>query len=428
MNQRFLRLASGKLGVFASPGQLCWMKKVRRNSMKSTSRCIRVVALSCTLGALLALALPIAALGKTTSAVDYYNRGNAKKAKGDLDGAIADYNRAIELNPKDEDAYNNRGNAKDDKGDHDGAIVDFNRAIELKPKDEDAYYNRGNAKKAKGDYDGAITDYDRAIELNPKDPDAYNNRGVAKKAKGDLEGAMADYDRAIELDPKHEHAYVGRGNAKQAKGDYDGAMADFNRAIELDPKDAIAYNNRGNAKDDKGDHDGAMADYNRAIELDPKYALAYRGRGDAKNIMRSWTDALADYRRRCELSESGQDYPRLYIWLIRARLGETEAASKELSDYIGKRPATAAGDWVSKVAGHLIGNVTEADLFAAAASPDAKKDSGQHCEAWFYAGMKKLLAGDKKTAADYFHKCMATEQKTFTEFQLAQSELKALGE
>ena len=42
--------------------------------------------------------------------------------------------------------------------------------------------------------------------------------------------------------------------------------------------------------------------------------------------------------------------------------------------------------------------------------------------------MKRLLSGDKKTAAAYFHKCLATEQKDFTEYQLAQSELKALGE
>lgn len=41
--------------------------------------------------------------------------------------------------------------------------------------------------------------------------------------------------------------------------------------------------------------------------------------------------------------------------------------------------------------------------------------------------MKKLFSGDKKTAANYFHKCLATKQKDFTEFQLAQSELKALG-
>ena len=64
---------------------------------------------------------------------------------------------------------------------------------------------------------------------------------------------------------------------------------------------------------------------------------------------------------------------------------------------------------------------------SAAASPDKKKDSEQHCEAWFYAGMEKLLSGDKNTAANYFHKCLATQEKDFIEFQLAQSELKALG-
>src|ERR1043166_1930531 len=61
----------------------------------------------------------------------YNNRGNAKDAKGDLDGAIADYDRAIELDPKYASAYYNRGDAKDDKGDLDGAIADFKRATEL---------------------------------------------------------------------------------------------------------------------------------------------------------------------------------------------------------------------------------------------------------------------------------------------------------
>jgi tetratricopeptide (TPR) repeat protein len=66
-----------------------------------------------------------------TTAVDYYNRGNAEKAKGDLDGAIADYTRAIELDPRSADAYFNRGNAKKAKGDLDGATADYNRSREL---------------------------------------------------------------------------------------------------------------------------------------------------------------------------------------------------------------------------------------------------------------------------------------------------------
>lgn len=53
--------------------------------------------------------------------------------------------------------------------------------------------------------------------------------------------------------------------------------------------------------------------------------------------------------------------------------------------------------------------------------------TAQHCEAWYYAGMKRLLAGDKKTAADYLNKCLGTREKNFDEYILAQAELKSLG-
>ena len=57
----------------------------------------------------------------------------------------------------------------------------FDKAIELDPKDANAYYNRGLAKSELKQYKEAIADYDKAIELNPKDAAAYYNRGVGKK-------------------------------------------------------------------------------------------------------------------------------------------------------------------------------------------------------------------------------------------------------
>jgi lipoprotein NlpI len=83
---------------------------------------------------------------------------------------------------------------------------------------------------------------------------------------------------------------------------------------------------------------------------------------------------------------------------------------------------------VSKVAGHLLGKVPEADLFAAAKSPDPHKERCRLCEAWFYAGMKRLLGGDKAAAAADFQKCLATGEKTFSEYRFAAAELKALGQ
>jgi lipoprotein NlpI len=55
-------------------------------------------------------------------------------------------------------------------------------------------------------------------------------------------------------------------------------------------------------------------------------------------------------------------------------------------------------------------------------------NTGRACEAWFYAGIKRLAAGDKRTAIELFKKCLATDQKTFVEFGLAATELNMLGD
>ncbi len=265
---------------------------------------------------------------------------------------------------------------------------------------------------------GAVMAKDKPVE--------YFASAKAKYEKGDLEGAIADLDRAIAINPKYGDAYTWRGAAKGARGDVEGAIADFERAIAINPKDDAAYYNHGFAKQSKGDMVGAIADYDRAVAINPKYDKAYNNRGDAYALKRKWQEALTDYRHVCELNEKRQDYPHLFIWLMRARIGETEAAGKELSAFLEKRSNAASNDWVSTLGGHLLGTVTEEKLLTAAASPDAKKERGQKCEAWFYAGMKKLVAGDKAAAADSFRKSIATEQKDFTEYQLAGAELKAL--
>jgi len=139
-------------------------------------------------------------------AVTLNSRGLDKYNNAQYQGAIRDYDRAIELNPDYETAFNNRGIAKEKMGEYAGAIEDYDRAIELEPNYTAAFHNRGGANNQVGDYAGAIRDYDRVIELRPHFEVAFNNRGVAKEKMGEYARAIEDYRKAIDLKPNCVHA------------------------------------------------------------------------------------------------------------------------------------------------------------------------------------------------------------------------------
>jgi len=326
-----------------------------------------------------------------TSAV--YNRGIARLQKDDFDGAIADLNRAIELSPKTGDYYNDRGLAKLRKGDNDGAIVDFTRSIELDPKNALAYRNRALAKNIKKDADGALADYNRAIELDPKNADAYNNRGNIKKSKGDLPGAIADFTSAIGLNSNLALAYKNRGEAKQAKGDSTGAKEDLNRAGELDPQ-LVSKESNSNSKDYRllptptarasdesnadlvnrgiekvksGDLDGAIADFDRAIQVNSKDDSPYYNRAQAKRLKKDAAGAIADYTRAIEL---GSTNPAAYNnrGNARAENNDRDGAIADFTRAIELKPDYARAYYNRAVTKQAKGDATgaEADFKTAA--------------------------------------------------------------
>lgn len=132
-----------------------------------------------------------------------YNRlAHHKYEKGDYQGALVDYNHAIQLDPNYATAYANRGGLKILAfKDYQGALVDLNRAIQVDPNSAQAYINRGGLKAVTfQDYQGALADLNRAIQLDPNDIDAYNNRAFLKYHKlKDRSGGIADLQKLAKL-------------------------------------------------------------------------------------------------------------------------------------------------------------------------------------------------------------------------------------
>jgi tetratricopeptide (TPR) repeat protein len=194
----------------------------------------------------------------------YSNRGITKYKNGDYEGALADFNKSISLDPGFTLAYNYRGLVKDKLGDKDGAMADLNRAIEYVPDFPDAYCNRGSLKRELQDYAGALSDFTRAIQLNSYYVDALFNRGLLYIDIGDYEAAIRDYNTVIRYSPDYANAYNNRGIASICLGDNQNAVRDFDKALSLNPQFADAYYNRGLAKSNLGDTAGACADWKQA--------------------------------------------------------------------------------------------------------------------------------------------------------------------
>ena len=177
---------------------------------------------------ILLLLIPIISFGQK-KAERLLDNGDKKMIYGDFRGAIDDYYEAIlvvlKKGGKSDYAiymkthiYGQLGSALYETGNYKSSIANYTKAIELDPNFSDAYYNRGISKDDLEDYYGAISDYTKTIELDPNDAGAYVNRGVSKRKLKNYHGAIADQTKAIELDPNFADAYTNRGVAKYDAG------------------------------------------------------------------------------------------------------------------------------------------------------------------------------------------------------------------
>ncbi len=268
--------------------------------------------------------------------------------------AIADLEKAISLDNKYSVAYNNLGLAKFYSG-ADLGLTEFDKSIEIYNGYAETYFNRANVYRSIGSYDKAITDFNQAIKLHGTRAAYYNARGMAYFAKGDGIAAVKDFSNAIGQKRDYARAYYNRAytykkfpasasdeETPTAGGSIvaqiDKMKQDLDSAIRYNPIFADAYIERGKyvmgwlgipingySAEDLVKIRAALADFDKAVKLSPNSAEAFEGRASCNDSLGKKDLALADYNKAIELDP---DLATAYM----GRMGiYCEMGEKELS-------------------------------------------------------------------------------------------------
>ena len=206
------------------------------------------------------------------NAVLHSNIANLYFMKGESDAAISHYQSALVINPKPDWTsivaqtlgYIEQNVIKN----VDCAIANYQLANSLTPKEMDVYISLGSAFYDNEDYDNALIIYRRALELEPKNSKIHCNLGYLHWGMGDLDEAIKEYNLSIKYDPMYDIAHNNLGviyldDLVQLQK----AIDCFNKAIECNPNYALAYYNLGRCYALKGENIEAAKYFQMALDV-----------------------------------------------------------------------------------------------------------------------------------------------------------------
>jgi tetratricopeptide (TPR) repeat protein len=140
-------------------------------------------------------------IDSTKTEQEWFNQGLQQANQGDLEGAIASWDKALEINPFLSQGWHNRGSALSNLGRLHEAINSFDRAILLNADDLEAWNSKGNALYGLEQWEKAITCWDKGLKLQPNYYQGWYNRGSALDKLGKIKEAITSYRKALEIEP-----------------------------------------------------------------------------------------------------------------------------------------------------------------------------------------------------------------------------------
>ena len=126
---------------------------------------------------------------------------------GSQEDAFISLNKSINQGSRWAGDYINRGIIYYQRHNYRSALADYDKAVILAPKDVQCYYNRGVLRQELGDYNRALEDFTQALDLAPEQIEIYYQRGMVLLHLRQWEAARQDFQTIIDRYPYFLPAY-----------------------------------------------------------------------------------------------------------------------------------------------------------------------------------------------------------------------------
>ncbi len=266
---------------------------------------------------LLAIAIfCVSALAQENTAGYWIEKGNELVDNGSFEESLMEYDRAIQIDPENLDAWNRKAEilyALEQQA-YRNVLSLSERRIETNPRDARAWQARAVALLSLGEEEEANSSRKKALDIYDQEIRTHPENATAWFSKAELTAnrteALTAYEKVIELNGSMKiAALLTKGNILANLGRPDEAIATIDEAIQLNPNKSESWKQKALNSYVLGDYNESLAAYEKVIELDPGNAFAWiwKGKGDALKALGRQTEADEAYAKAWELGFQEQE-------------------------------------------------------------------------------------------------------------------------
>ncbi|HIL08631.1 MAG TPA: tetratricopeptide repeat protein [Candidatus Latescibacteria bacterium] len=222
--------------------------------------------------------------------------GGALEQSGQIQAALASYDRALALALDAIEVHYNRGRVLIMLGQADAALEAYGRCLELDPNYLPAQINLAALYQDLRKLTAAEDLLRSALRIRPEEAELWRRLGLVKKKQGHEAAAAEMYARALALDPALVEARYNLGNLYRDQGRWAEAGAAFEQVLRERPDHAESYRNLGDLHLERGALQAAIEVWSRGLRELPHEVIFYYGLGQALEAQNRIEAALVNYR------------------------------------------------------------------------------------------------------------------------------------